>query len=268
MRKELAIWSLLLLVLGGCSPRQEKSVPFLRYEMATLARTQGVCDSGGTPCVRVRFTYPALTRTGSPAADSIALYIDRQMFSSLEDADVTQPFDSIVSALVEQYGDLREEFADYHTPWMVERSCSVPVDTAGVVSIRFEEVSYLGGAHGMEIVRLASFDASSGRRITLGDVFRPGVEGEFARIAEREFRAARNIPDSSSLGDAGFWVEEGEFSPPQNIAVGDSVLILYYNPYEVAPYAMGPTEVHIPFRALKGLLRRDGALAGLTSSLH
>jgi hypothetical protein len=267
MGRQYALCLLVLLALLGCSSRQERRSASLRYETKSLSRSFGVCDSAGTPCVRVHFTYPALTRTGSPAADSIALHIDRQMFSSLEDADVTQPFDSIVSGLVEQYGNLREEFADYHTPWMVERSCSVAVDTAGVVSIRFEEASYLGGAHGMEIVRLASFDASSGRRIMLGDMFRPGVEGEFARIAEREFRAARHIPDSSSLGDAGFWIEEGEFSPPQNVAVGDSVLILYYNPYEVAPYAMGPTEVHIPFGALKDLLRRDGALAGLTSSL-
>jgi hypothetical protein len=229
--------------------------------MQSLSRTFGICDSAGTPCVSIRFSYPAVTRaTSPPSIDSIAAYINDQMFASLEDGELVQPFDSIASGLVGQYIDLTEEFADYRSPWTLERSCAVFSDTAGVVSIRFEETSYLGGAHGLDIVRLASFDASTGRQLAYGDLFRPGYEREFAGIVEKHFREARSIPDSQSLGDAGFWIEEGKLEPPPNVAVGNGVLVLYYNPYEIAPYALGPTEVRIPLASLKIVIRRNGPL--------
>ncbi len=254
------LW-ILTFVLAGCSGREETGGPVLRYENRTLSRTFGSCDTAGRPCVSIRFSYPEVARTASiRGIDSVAAYIDIQMFASLEDAELTLSFDSIASGLIGQYADLKEEFADYRLPWTLERLCTLLVDTGGVISIRFEESSFLGGAHGLRIVRLASFDASSGRRLTYADLFRPGSDSAFARIAEREFRTVRGIPDSQSLSDAGFWVEEGKLDPPLNAAVGKEELILYYNAYEIAPYALGPTEVHIPVASLKSIIRRHGPL--------
>jgi hypothetical protein len=247
---------ILILVLAGCSPRRDTRGPFLRYEMRVLSRTFGSCDSSGTPCVTVHFSYPDIFRAASePASDSVAGYVSDQMFALLEDAERTQPFDSIASGLIEQYADLTQEFTDYRLPWTFERSCAVSLDTCGIISVRFEESSFLGGAHGLHIVRLASFDASSGRRLTYADMFRSGYESAFAGIAEKEFRLARSVPDSQSLSDAGFWVEEGKFEPSGNFCVGKEGLVLYYNPYEIAPYVMGPTEVHVSYTSLKGILR-------------
>ncbi len=192
--------------------------------------------------------------------DSVAVYVEKEMFASLEDAERTLSFDSIASGLIEQYQSLREEFAGYRLPWTLERLCTVITDTAGVISIRFEESSFLGGAHGMEVVRLASFDAGSGRRLRYADLFQPGSDTTFARIVERQFRLVRDIPDSQSLSDAGFWIEEGKFEPSENVAVGKACLVLHFNPYDIAPFAMGPTEVLVPYASLKGILRRGGPL--------
>jgi hypothetical protein len=224
----------------------------------------GSCDSNGTPCVSVRFSYPDISRApAEPATDSVADYISGQMFALLEDAERTQPFDSIASELIEQYTDLTQEFTDYRLPWTLERSCVVSLDTCGIISVRFEETSFLGGAHGLHIVRLASFDASSGKRLTYADIFRPGYETAFAGIAEKEFRHVRSVPDSQSLSDAGFWVEEGKFEPSGNFCVGKDAIILYYNSYEIGPYVVGPTEVRVPLVRLKDIVRQGGPLGNL-----
>jgi hypothetical protein len=229
--------------------------------MRALSQTFGSCDSSGTPCVTVRFSYPDISRAASdPAFDSVADYVSDQVFALLEDAGRTKPFDSIASGLIGQYTDLTQEFTDYRLPWTLERSCTVSLDTCGIISVRFEESSFLGGAHGLNTVRLASFDASSGRRITYADLFQSGYETAFARIAEKEFRLARSVPDSQSLSDAGFWVEEGKFEPSEDFCVGKDGLILYYNLYEIAPYVMGSTEVRIPLASLKDIVRRGGPL--------
>ncbi len=262
-------WRTLLLsfsvfAFAGCSPRLETRGAVLRFETLSLSRTFGSCDSALTPCVSIRFSYPAITpAVRLPGVDSVVAFVHNEMFASLVEAERPQPFDSIASDLIEQYSGLKEEFADYNLPWTLERLCTILRDTAGVISIRFEETSFLGGAHGLRIVRLASFDASSGKRLTYGDLFRPGSDSVFARIAEREFRAARSIPDTQSLTEAGFWIEEGKFEPSQNVAVGKTGLVLYYNPYEVAPYSMGPTEVRIPFALLGGVIRLGGPLEGM-----
>lgn len=253
--------AVLTFVLAGCSHREETGGRVLRFEIQTLSRTFGSCDTAGRPCVSIRFSYPAVAREATdPGVDSVVAYIGNQMFASLENAERTLSFDSIASDLIGQYTDLRQEFSDYHLPWTLERLCTVLLDTGGVVSIRFEESSFLGGAHGLRIVRLASFAASSGRRLTYADLFQPGCDSAFTRIAEREFRAVRGIPDSQSLSDAGFWIEEGKLDPPLNAAVGKEELILYYNVYEIAPYVLGPTEVHIPLVSLKSIVRRHGPL--------
>jgi hypothetical protein len=229
--------------------------------MRSLSRTAGRCDSTGTPCVSVHFSYPAVARVASvPGIDSVIAYINDQMFASLEDAALVQSFDSIASGLVEQHTDLTEEFADYRLPWTLERSCRVLLDTAGLISIRFEESSFLGGVHGLQIVRLASFDASSGRRLTYDGLFRPGHEAEFARVVEKGLREARSIPDSQSLANAGFWVEEGKFPVTPNFAVVPGEIVVYYVPYEIGPYAVGPTEVRVPIRSVRNLLLPDGVV--------
>ncbi len=253
--------SILMLALAGCSPRGGTRGPVLHYETRTLSRSFGACDTAGTPCVSIRFSYPAILNVGAAAgAESVGTYVRTEMFTSLEDAGRTLSFDSIASDLIDQYTSLRAEFADYSLPWTLERLCTVPVDTSGVISIRFEETSFLGGAHGLRIVRLASFDTYSGKRLSCEDFFGPGYESAFARIVEQEFRMARSIPDSQSLADAGFWIEEGKFEPTENVAIGRGALVLYYNPYEIAPYVMGPTEVRIPFAHLNGIVRRGGPL--------
>lgn len=256
--RALLWWSLLF---AGCSHRGETPGPVLHYETRFLVRTSGFCDSAGTPCVTIRFSYPEIIRGGPSAGiDSVAAYIGGEMFTSPEDAGMILPFDSIASDLIDQYAGLKEEFSDYSVPWTLERVCALLLDTAGVVSVRFEESSFLGGAHGLRIVHLASFDPSSGRRLTYADLFQPGFDSAFASIAEREFRAVRGIPDSQSLSDAGFWIEEGKLEPPPNVAVGKEALILYYNAYEIAPYALGPTELYIPLVSLKSIIRRNGPL--------
>jgi hypothetical protein len=68
----------------------------------------------------------------------------------------------------------------------------------------------------------------------------------FTKAAESEFRRARNVPPSQTLGEAGFTFENDAFALPQNFAVTDKGISLHYNPYEVGPYVMGATDCMVP----------------------
>jgi hypothetical protein len=247
------------LALTSCSPNRTSGV--LTYQMREEADSSGQCDSARTLCISVGFTYPEFTDQVPVALrDSLQRYVQAEVFASLGNGGVSVPFDTITARLFDEYRELKEEFTSYAIPWRLRRKLEVIADTLGVVSLRFEEESFLGGAHGMDIVRLASFDAETGKRLMLADVFAQGSDSALARVLEAELRKARSLPDSESLEDAGFWIREGKFPLTGNFAVEPGRVLFYYNTYEIAPYASGPTLLDIPVSALTPLLERRGVL--------
>jgi hypothetical protein len=249
------------LLISSCSVDRRAAGPVAKYLVEHRSRTFGTCDSTDTPCVTVRFSYPALQDGMPPGVrDSIRAYIDGLMFASLDNRRSAIPFDTLVEELVQQYRSLRKEFPDYSLPWSLERTMSFLADTGGIVSLRFEESSFLGGAHGMETVRLASFDASLGARLRLEQIFLPGFEGALVAEVGRAFRRVRQVPEGQTLADAGFWIEEGRFPLGTNFAIDAGDIVFYYNAYEIAPYALGPTEVHVGFDGLAAIIDRKGVL--------
>jgi hypothetical protein len=78
------------------------------------------------------------------------------------------------------------------------------------------------------------------------------------RVLEAEFRRAREIRAGQSLQEAGFFILPGQELPiGENFALSDKGLEIQYNPYEVAPYALGETRVKLPKEAIAPLVKSD-----------
>ena len=61
-------------------------------------------------------------------------------------------------------------------------------------------------------------------------------------MVEQKFRKVYELADTASWQNNGFWFDDG-FKLPQNMALTPDGLYLIYNQYEVAPYAVGTTEL-------------------------
>ena len=48
-----------------------------------------------------------------------------------------------------------------------------------------------------------------------------------------------------------------EMFPSENFILGNETITFVYNPYEIAPYAVGSTELIIPFGDIKDLLKNS-----------
>ncbi|HKY62130.1 MAG TPA: RsiV family protein, partial [bacterium] len=107
-----------------------------------------------------------------------------------------------------------------------------------------------------------SYNPKDGRPYGLGDWLKPGYEEPIQALGEKAFRRARDLPAETDLNDAGFTFENG-FRLNENFAAGPEGLIFYFNPYEVASYADGPTELLIPYSELKSWLLPKGPLDSL-----
>jgi hypothetical protein len=100
----------------------------------------------------------------------------------------------------------------------------------------------MGGAHPMTAKTYQSFKLNSGEKIFIED---STILHKLTPLAEKEFRRVKNISVGNSLLNEGYWFENGEFYLNDNFAVVKEGLVFYYNPYEIAPYALGPTEIFL-----------------------
>lgn len=53
------------------------------------------------------------------------------------------------------------------------------------------------------------------------------------------------------------------FALTENFWIGPKGLTFYYNPYEIAPWALGTTELLLTYREIRDLIKPDGLLGSM-----
>ncbi len=118
---------------------------------------------------------------------------------------------------------------------------------------------YMGGAHGSSASSYYNYDLRSGKKITLKDLLVAGFEKSLNPLAEKYFRVQNEIPPGKSLEEEGyFWGEA--FSLTDNFALQPDGILFEYNPYEIAAYYRGTSQVLIPYSAIKNLIKPGSVL--------
>ncbi|MHB1224318.1 MAG: DUF3298 and DUF4163 domain-containing protein [Gemmatimonadaceae bacterium] len=238
----------------------------LAHTERVVERADGDCrrddmDTVVTPCVTVVIRYPEITGAPAPALiDSVRAFVIGVAAAAPGVSTESEPapsVDAVAARFVADYNEYSAEVpSELPRPWLLEREVRVVCNTPSIVSLRADESSYTGGAHGMTVARLASFDPLTGRRLRLGDWV---SDGEAARVAgERAFRDQRDIADGQSLARVGFsFFEDGRFALSENVMRCGDVLTFHYDPYEIGPYVMGPTDLELPLSAIADSTRPD-----------
>lgn len=247
-------------LLAACAPAVRPPSPALDEV------SFGACNP--QPCVKVSFVQlPALSPNLSDVTrESIYGQTDRVLYAPLSDADATPTRKNLLAEVEDQFHEYLE-VRDPETPvnWELTRKATLLGIDGDVVSVSVTSRGYLGGAHGFRDERLMAFDTKTGKALGWDDVVRADSKDSLLKVAEAEFRKVRNIPPNKSLSDAGFFFDERKgFTLSENFAVTKEGIHLHYNPYEVGPYVMGPTDLLIPMSIASGVLRDDviGTSAG------
>lgn len=111
----------------------------------------------------------------------------------------------------------------------------------------------LGAAHGMPSLIYAIINLGNGRMYSLKDLFKPGSPyvRELSRIVGEQIR---NDPQYSYVfPDSYTGIKED-----QPFYVTEDALHLYFEPYEIAPYAAGFPTFTIPFIQIRNLINTKG----------
>lgn len=163
------------------------------------------------------------------------------------DADVAEWARQLVDTFQTTYG----EEPDLGVPYELESTYSTTHASPSVLSIIWKTASYTGGAHGNLEISTTTYDMKTGSLIDLYDVF-----GNLDIALDQTGRYSAKVL-ARSLGDmynedmlrSGTAPEAENFSAFALIPAG---IRIFFQPYQVAPWAAGPQTVDIPLDALPG----------------
>ncbi len=205
-------------------------------------------------CATVKLVYPVFEGDTSLVGilnrqvmeQNFSMWVSgEQEFKGMEDA---------VASFFEDYRRFRKDFPEAVQEWTFETVAKVTHQSDSLISIRFENFSYLGGAHPNTVVTYLNLDLSENADVLVHEKMLANRD-KLLELAEEKFREHHEVDPAVSLEQDGrFFLEETQFFLPAAMGYEEDELVLLYNAYEIGPYAMGRTELRFPLEELEGVV--------------
>ncbi len=245
-------------------PRVAAPAPAVVYSIKRVEWHDPACRLSSADefsCPHLLFEYPLIERAPAPAA---AAAINRAvlefLLTSIGEPRRYPSFEAAIEAFTEWYEDYKGQ-ARVPTAFWERKTVAIVYQSPAIVSVKSDLSFYTGGLHPQYAATFTSFNAATGARIRLDDVLVAAYRPPLTRIAENEFRTRQGIKPGMTLRDAGYiFFKDDIFALNDNFWFGPKGVTFFYNTYEIAPYAMGTTELLLPYRLIGSLIRPDGLL--------
>ncbi|HOY68631.1 MAG TPA: DUF3298 domain-containing protein [Candidatus Ozemobacteraceae bacterium] len=211
--------------------------------------------------------YPVLS--GASADNPVVTAINAALQNRLLAVAGEKPaasLDELLDTFVKGYEASVKETPDMPGGWSLKFEASIRHADADLIAIDTLDSVFQGGAHPTSNIVYLVFSAKTGKQLELASLLLPGKAAELTRIAEARFRKVRELETDENLEEAGFQFEKNRFALNTNFLVSKDGLAFCYNQYEIAPYALGTTELVIPWSELGGVIDPAGPAGAFLKS--
>lgn len=268
----LILSTLTILFLGSCKQKTVKTIEKKATNRYFLAKdtTKGALNVDISVEIPVCFDNEAIL-------DSVRNEVIRNLFGnsyvSLPNkliverfsADLSKEYKQTNSSILEQMDDSTTLYS-FNNEHILEGFSLL--NDKNIYSYGISRYVFMGGAHGLSTLTYINFDMKTGRRITEDDLFLTGFVSKLseilkARIVEQSTED-KDIKPILNLESSDYWIEA--IKPNGNFYITDESINYVFNPYEIAPYYMGQTEVVIPFIRLSGLLKPNSVISEIVNN--
>lgn len=233
-----------------------RSTDGLTLEMVRFSENTGSCGADSSSCAWVDLTYPVAKNGKAETRKAINQFVSTLLAESIGFGEEDKRAITVTQATQQFFSDYlkaKKEFMDEPESWMVESNAEVLYQNDQILSLSIEVFSYTGGAHGNFYRTIENFDLNNGKPLQITDVIADTTA--FKQIAEAAFYSARKeVEEESFSKEDYFWGDP--FFLPANFGITSKGILLFYNPYEAAAYALGTTEFTIPYKRVEGILRK------------
>ena len=133
---------------------------------------------------------------------------------------------------------------------------SVMGEVKGILSYCVERYVYTGGAHGSNFRQFVNYNLQTGEQIDEEQLFAENYQEPLTQLL-LQYMVEQNdeIALIQDLQEAGYNVDD--IHPNDNFYLAEEGITYVFNPYDIAPYALGETEILIPWSALQNILKPE-----------
>ncbi|ERJ57244.1 DUF3298 and DUF4163 domain-containing protein [Sphingobacterium paucimobilis] len=203
-----------------------------------------VGDSVRTDTAYYKITYPVFGNTQIDQALHGSIFIEHE--NNAEEG---------ARAFLDGYNEFVEENSTTYVNavWYKDANSKIILNTPLFLTLRTSIDEYTGGAHGNHLTFFSVFDLDLSKKMELTDLIATDKLKDLTKLAEKHFRRKENLSDTSNLAKD-FFFPDGIFALNDNFGLTKEKLIIYYNEYEIRPYAEGITTIEIPYQEVLEML--------------
>lgn len=141
---------------------------------------------------------------------------------------------------------------DHEIGFTYESDYNIKFNSLSFISIQQFVYEYSGGAHGNYGLYSFNIDLSNGELLTLKEIIQPD---KFSLLSEIAVQTLLHDFDAPTLVDAGLFDDTLNILPEQDFFIEPGHLVLQFDPYEIASYAMGEIVIKIPLKKIIELIK-------------
>lgn len=226
--------------------------------IAIAALLAGGCSSGNHAPEPVRIVPRHVVRGGVDVRAPRLVGGEAAVVGRLN-AAIDRDVDGVIATFERSARELAPSAIPGTPPSGLDGDYTVVRDRNGLISLRLVRSEYLGGAHPSATVTTWNLDLERGRVLALADLFRPGSPW-LSRLSSLSRAALREALGADADAE---WIDRGTTPDVKNFAawaLEDRDLLVTFQEYQVAPYALGAPQVRIEASDLRGVLRRDAPI--------
>ena len=238
---KLSVMALLALTLGAC---QSLFAPNYRAPLEVKREAwehvKPGCSQSDCPLVNIDTVH-------FPASPKLDALVQQRLLTLTEDSERGNPPSSLQAYEQAYLAKAKARNSSY-------LQAKVREQHDGLVIVELSSYLDSGGAHGLPGRAFINYSRKLDRELTLQDMLLPGQEDTFWKTVAESHKAW--MLSTEGANDPEF-VKTWPFKRSPHVALTYGAMIVKYEAYAIAPYAMGNVELKIPYPRLNGVIKPE-----------
>lgn len=163
----------------------------------------------------------------------------------------------IMNFYVESQKEAQSYYQDYEdtaNKFIANADFDVKKNSDNMLSISIEYYKYSGGAHGYTEIITYNIDMLTGKDLKLNDLFKANVD--YKSVIDNEIRKQIEALMKKDESYVGVYEFKG-IDLNQKFYIQDDNLVIYFDLYDIAPYAAGFPEFNINVKVINHILKEE-----------
>ena len=222
----------------------------IEYEIKTVKAVGTDPQNKQKIIAEVHIKYPELRCANTQLEDAVNLYlanfIETQLKENTNAEDtaraktISTASKAFIRSCQSNIAKAKKEDPEIDQIWYCDVIGNIEMQSGNYFTVRFKYNSYTGGAHGNYGEDYATFNINTGKRLHWSDLL--ANSKDFLKLAELRFKHVNGMEESQKLSEEeGFLFENNKFYLSENFGLTSDGLVVYYQPYQVAPFSFGAT---------------------------